>query len=111
MAEKKKEKKGKKEKPLEKWTVKEMREECLKVGGIHGVHGMNKEELLAALRKEKGIEAPKKKTTVNVREIKAKIVDMKKKRDEERANNVSRAQLNILRRKISRLKKKTRDQG
>jgi len=60
MSPKKKEQKEKKEKPLERWTVKELREDALKLGTVHGVHGMNKEELLTALRKEKGIPEPEK---------------------------------------------------
>ena len=66
MSPKKKEQKEKKEKPLEKWTVKELREEALKIGELQGVHGMNKEELLVELRKAKGIAAPEKKKTVKV---------------------------------------------
>lgn len=110
MAEKKKkEKKEKKEKPLERWTVKELREEALKVPNVHGVHGMNKEELLTVLRKAKGLSEPeKKKKTVSVRDIKVKLNELKAKRDEEREQGASRAKLDILRKKISRLKKQTR---
>jgi hypothetical protein len=109
MAEKKKERKEKKEKPLERWTVKELREEALKIPGVQGVHGMNKEELLVALRKEKGIPEPEKtKAAVSVREIKQKVGELKKVRDAERAEGASRERLNKLRQKISSLKKKTR---
>ncbi len=110
MAEKKKkERKEKKEKPLEKWTIKELREEALKIPDVQGVHGMNKEELLVALRDAKGIPEPEKaKTAVSVREIKQKAGDLKKIRDEERAQGASREKLNKLRKKISGLKKKTR---
>lgn len=110
MAEKKKkEKKEKKEKPLERWTVKELREEAIKLPDVHGVHGMNKEELLAIMRKSRGLseEDPKKKT-VSVRDIKVKLTELRTKRDEEREQGTSRAKLNILRKKISRLKKQTR---
>lgn len=107
MAEKKK--KEKKEKPLEKWTTKELREEALKIPNIQGVHGMNKEELIEVVREAKGLPAPeKKKKAVSVREVKAKILDLKKKRDEERAGGATRQRLDVLRRKISRLKKQTR---
>ena len=61
MGQKKKEQEEKKEKPLEGWTVKELREEALKVPDIQGVHGMNKEELLTVLRKQKGISEPESK--------------------------------------------------
>lgn len=106
---KKKERKEKKEKPLEKWTVKELREEILGFGKYSGVHGMNKEELLEIMRTEKGIAPPtKKKQTTNVRELKKKITELKATRDEERQAGATRERLNILRRKISRMKKRTR---
>ncbi len=107
MAEKKK--KEKKEKPVEKWTTKELREEALKIPNIHGVHGMNKEELVEAVREAKGLPAPEKtKKTVSVRDVKAKISELKKTRVDERESGATRKRLDILRRKISRLKKKTR---
>ena len=107
MAEKKK--KEKKEKPLEKYTIKELREEALGIEGIQGVHGMNKEELLVLLREHKGIPEPqKKRKTKSVRDIKKKVADLKETRNRERAEGASRTRLNILRRKISRLKKQTR---
>lgn len=109
MAGKKKEKKEKKEKPLEKWTVKELREEALHVANVQGVHGMNKDELLAVVREAKGIaEPPKKAKAKSVRDIKKKVVELKKIRDEARSEGAERSRLEILRRKISRLKKQTR---
>jgi hypothetical protein len=107
MAEKKK--KEKKEKPLEKFTIKELREEALTIEGIQGVHGMNKEELLVLLREHKGIPDPrKKKKTKSVRDIKKKVAELKEARDKERADGAARDRLDILRRKISKLKKQTR---
>ena len=107
MAEKKK--KEKKEKPLEKWTTKELREEALKIPNIQGVHGMNKEELVEVVREAKGLPAvEKKKKAHSVRDVKAKILELKKRRDEERSGEGDRKRLNALRRKISRLKKQTR---
>ncbi len=109
MGSKKKELEEKKEKPLERWTIKELREEALKLEDVQGVHGMNKEEIINLLRKAKGIEAPAaRKKTENVRDIKMKVANLRKIRDEERAAGASRKRLNILRRKLSRLKKKTR---
>jgi DUF438 domain-containing protein len=108
MAGKKKEQKEKKEKPLERRTVKELREEALTLPDVQGVHGMNKEELISILRKAKGIEAPPQKKTEAVRDVKHKISELKKVRDEERGEGAARARLEILRKKISRLKKKTR---
>jgi hypothetical protein len=108
MSPKKKEEKEKKEKPLESWTVKELREEALKVEGVQGVHGMNKEELLSVVRKEKGIAEPEKSKSGPIRDVKLKITSLKKQKEEERGEGASRARLDILRRKVSRLKKKTR---
>jgi hypothetical protein len=70
----KKEKKDKKEKPLDKMTATELRKYALELGGITGVHGMNKEELLAAIKQVKGIvdEGKKAVKTANMRELKQK---------------------------------------
>lgn len=107
MAEKKR--KEKKEKPLEKWTVKELREEAAKISNVQGLHGMNKEELLNLVRETKGVAEPgKKKKSESVRETKKKVAELRTARDAERAEGASRARLKILRRKMSRLKKKTR---
>jgi len=112
MGQKKKEREEKKEKPLERWTIKELREEALKVPDIQGVHGMNKEEMLRALRKHKGISEPElKKKGESVREIKTKINELRKTKEEERESGAARARLAILRKKISRLKKQTKRQG
>ena len=108
MAGKKKEQKEKQEKPLERRTVKELREEALTLPDVQGVHGMNKEELISILRKAKGIEEPPQKKTVAVRDVKHKIADLRKVRDEQRAEGAARARLEILRKKMSRLKKQTR---
>ena len=106
---KKKEQKEKKEKPLDRWTVKELREEALKVPDIQGVHGMNKDELLAVVKTAKGIvDTDTKKKGASVREIKQKVTEMRTVRDEERSQGASRSRLNILRRRIARLKKRTR---
>ena len=42
-------------KPLDKMTVKELREVALDLPEITGVHGMNKAELLAEIKEAKGI--------------------------------------------------------
>lgn len=108
MAGKKKEQKGKKEKPLERWTIKELRDEALKIPNIQGIHGLNKEEIIDLLREEKGLPAPEKKKTTSVRDIKTKMSELRKTRDDARGQGVSRSRLRILRRKIAKLKKKTR---
>jgi hypothetical protein len=108
----KKEQKQKKEKPLERWTIKELREEALTIPNVQGVHGMNKEEIIAALRQAKGIKAPDaKKGAQSVREVKAKVCELRKLKDNERSEGASKFRLQVLRKKIARLKKKTRIQN
>lgn len=104
----KKERKEKAEKPLEDRTIKELREEAMAIPDVQGVHGMNKEELLTILRKAKGIPEPEKPKAGNVRDIKAKIKQLKDVREEERTQGTSRSRLDILRKKISKLKRQTR---
>lgn len=105
----KKKDKEKKEKPLDKMTAKELRELGLSLGSIVGVHGMNKLELIAAIKEAKGIvdQGGTKKASIDVRSIKAKIKELKVKRmDAKEAGNNKMA--DALRRRISNLKKKTR---
>jgi hypothetical protein len=104
----KKEKAEKKEKPLEKMTAKELRELALIIPEIVGVHGMNKEEVLGAIKKARGIEEkPGKKGGRPVRQLKEMIMALREKKLEFRKKNDKKA-VNRLRRRISQLKKKTR---
>ncbi len=98
-----------KEKPLEKMTAKELRELALTLEGIVGVHGMNKGELLEAIKEAKGIvdEGGKKVDTDAIRRTKAQIKELKAKREEVRTGG-DKKQVEILRKRISKLKKKTR---
>lgn len=97
-----------KEKPLDKMTAKELREMALALGGIVGVHAMNKAELITAIKEVKGIPEEKtKKSSVDVRGLKAKIAALKDKRAQAKeAGNKKLAE--SLRRRISNLKKRTR---
>ncbi len=104
----KKEKRGKKERPLEKMTAKELRELGLTMPEVSGVHGMNKAELIAAINKARGIREEKKAGGAGVREIKQQIKTLKAKRSEALDSGAEKKDLGKLRRKISRLKKKTR---
>ncbi len=100
--------KEKKEKPIDRMTAKELREIALQIPEITGVHGMNKPELLAAVKEARGIvDDNVKKSDVSMRDIKQKIQELKglkaqanEEKDKEKAG--------ILRRRISRLKKRTR---
>jgi cell division protein FtsX len=108
----------KKEKPLEKMTAKELREMALGLPGIEGVHAMKKEELITAIRAAKGITEPepkkekkafvkKEKVALTLAQLKQKVRELRAKREElVQEKNVKMAE--ILRRRISRLKKKTR---
>jgi hypothetical protein len=106
----KKERKDKKEKPLDKMTATELRKYALELGEITGVHGMNKEELLAAIKKVKGIEDERKKAakTVNVRELKEKVKELRARKAAAYEAGEPGKKINILRRKMNRLKKRTR---
>ena len=108
----------KKEKPLEKMTAKELREMALGLPGIHGVHAMKKEELIVAIRAAKGIPEPetkkekkivakKEKVILTVAQLKQRVKELRVKREELlQQKNLKMAE--ILRRRISRLKKRTR---
>jgi cell division protein FtsX len=103
-----KEKKEKKEKPLDKMTAKELREMALGMEGIVGVHAMNKGELVAAIKKAQGIEEEKKRDkSVDVRSIKKKIRELRSQKETMREAG-KKDKVQLLRRRISRLKKKTR---
>ncbi|MGB9500320.1 MAG: transcription termination factor Rho [Dissulfuribacterales bacterium] len=100
--------KMKKEKPLEKMTSKELIVIALEIPEIIGVHGMNKPELISAIKKARGIteDAPKKSDT-SVREIKQKISSVKTQH-QAAIETKDKKMAVIFRRRISRLKKKTR---
>ena len=115
--------------PLDKMTVKDLREIAKEIPDITGVHGMNKAELLDAIEKAKGIvetpkekaetpkkkaETPKKKaeTTkkikgISVKDIKNKIRSFKAER-KAALEAKDKKMATIYKRRISRLKKKTR---
>jgi hypothetical protein len=117
MAEETKKKEHKKEeKSLEKMTVKELRAIALEIPRAVAVHDMKKAELIACIKEARGIkdEGPakiKKKVVAKIKlsksEIKGKI---KKLKEEKKAAQASkdRKQIDILRRRISHLKKLTR---
>jgi len=96
-----------KEKPLEKMTAKELREVAKEIPQITGVHGMNKAELVSAVKEARGIGEEKKKSDASVRNLKVKIKSLKADRDAA-LEAKDREKATIYRRRISRLKKKTR---
>jgi hypothetical protein len=95
-------------KPLDKMTVKELKEVALEMPEITGVHGMNKSDLLSAIKAALGIEDEvKKKKSGSVREVKRQIKSLKAKQSEAGAEKNAKMAM-IYRRRISRLKKKSR---
>jgi hypothetical protein len=103
------------EKPLDKLTVKELREIAMKIPHTVAVSDMKKEELIAFIKESKGIkeEAPAKKKKKVARlkltkpELKTKIRELKGLR-EQAYEAQDKRKARDLRRLISRLKKKSR---
>ena len=101
-------KKEQKEKPLEKMTVKELRDLALKMPEISGVHGKNKDELLQNIKEARGIaDESGKKASSSLREVKAKIKTVKVQRAAA-VEPKDQRMVKIYRRRIARLKKKSR---
>lgn len=96
-------------KPVEKMTAKELRVYALELGNIYGVHSMNKEELLKGIKEALGIsdDAGSKLFAKEIRETKAQIKEIKTQRDLAREAG-EKKKVETLRRRIGRLKKKTR---
>jgi len=97
-----------KEKPLDKMTAKELRELAKDIPEITGVYGMNKEELVSSIKKARGIEDNTAgKSNSSVRDIKSRIRALKA--DRIRALEAEDKKMaDIYRKRIIRLKKKTR---
>ena len=120
MAEEVKNEEQQAEKPLDKMTVVELRETLKKeVPDITGVTGMKKDQLLEALKEVRGIKdkpaakkkkkkktaGPKKEMTVS--EMKQEIVRLRTERKSIRQEG-DKKKIEIIRRRINRLKKLTR---
>jgi hypothetical protein len=103
------------EKPIDKMTATELREIAMGIEGITGVHAMKKEELLKAVKEARGIvdEEPAKKAKkapkveAGVEALKKKIVALKEEKEAARKSK-DKKKVDIYRRRINRLKKKTR---
>ncbi len=103
-------------KPLVKMTVVELKEVAMEIPGAVGVTAMMKPELLSLIREYYGIEdeaVEKKKKAkkivpkATIKELKGKIVELRGKKGEVRETGDPK-QINVLRRRINRLKKQTR---
>lgn len=95
------------EKKLEKMTIKELREIALQIPEITGVHGMNKEELISALKKIYGIKEEPKRVGESMRELKAKIRKFKALAEEAKKNK-DWIKYKRYRKLASKFKKRTR---
>ncbi|MGD9031664.1 MAG: Rho termination factor N-terminal domain-containing protein [Desulfobacteraceae bacterium] len=105
-----------KEKPLDKMTAKELREVAAQIPDVEGAHAMKKEQLLEVIKRARGIkeEAPAEKREKRgvekdprIREFKQKIILLQQEKEAARAAR-DRKKLDVLRRRINRLKKRTR---
>ena len=106
----------KEKKPIDRMTAKELREIAKEIPGVTGVTAMKKEELVDIIKKDRGIkdEKPKKKIkkkiekpTLSIKELKEKVVHLRKAREASRGAK-DRKKADILCRRINRLKKQTR---
>jgi hypothetical protein len=112
------------DKPLEKMTVKALREMAKEIPEITGVHGMKKEELLVAINEVRGVEAETveaetvkadkstkgkqvKKAGSTTGEIKKQIKALKAQR-QAALGAKDKKMATVYKRRISRLKKKSR---
>ena len=104
------------EKPLDKMTAPELKEVAKEIPGLTGVHAMKKADLLDVINEYYGIEGdvPAKgkkkkveKQTLSVKELKVKIIQLREKKEAAQATK-NRKNIEILRRRINRLKKQTR---
>ena len=103
-----KDQKDENEKPLEKMTATELRDTAKEIPEITSAHGMNKPELIAAIKKARGIEdETPKKSRRSVRQIKRQIRSLRAKQAEAIENKDKKMAV-IYRKRASRLKKKSR---
>lgn len=97
-------------KDLRRMTSVKLREEALKHPDITGVHGLNKEQLVEALAKVYGIKMDEDKEAAKPKDagaIKKAIRQLKKEREEE-ITNQNKLELQKIRTKIKKLKRRTR---
>ena len=103
-------------KPLVKMTAVELKEVAMEIPGAVGVTAMLKADLLSSIREYYGLEeevVEKKKKVkkivpkATIKELKGKIVELRGKKGEVRGTGDPK-QINVLRRRINRLKKQTR---
>jgi len=114
--EKEQDRKQDEEKSLDKMTAPELREIVKDIPDVTGAHAMKKDELLGIVKESRGIkdEEPEKKGKKKAPQINYSLKELKEKvglfrKEKEKARKAGdRHKLNILRRRINRLKKMTR---
>ena len=101
-------------KPLKKMTAVELKEVAKEIPGAVGVTAMEKTELIELIQEYYGLEdedvgkqKKAKKDKATIKEMKSKIALLQSKKGEVRETKDAK-QINILRRRINRLKKQTR---
>ncbi|MCJ7809689.1 MAG: hypothetical protein MUP26_05425, partial [Desulfobulbaceae bacterium] len=103
-------------KPLEKMTSIELKEMAKTIPGATGVSAMKKADLVSLIRehmviKEEFSTEPKakkiKKPKANIKELKTKVVQLRGEKKAARENK-EKEKVDVLRRRINRLKKQTR---
>lgn len=98
-----------KEKPLEELTVKELKEMALTLGSISGVSAMKKAELIQAIKQARGIPEKeiREKPIETVIELKRRFGELRTRRDELKQDG-KKTEARFLKKRMSRLKKRTR---
>ncbi|MBG0777162.1 MAG: hypothetical protein H0S85_12120 [Desulfovibrionaceae bacterium] len=95
-------------KPLDKMTAKELRQLCMdKIPQIQGASGMTKEILVSTIKELFGLEDGESKTNPYKQQIGGLKRQIKTMREEKNASE-SRQDRAVMRRKINKLKKRTR---
>ncbi len=99
------------EKPLDKMTATELREIARAIPDVDGVHAMKKQDLLEVIKKARGIQdekpAIKGAKEIDVKSLKESIARLKDEKAGAREAK-DRKKVDIIRRRINRLKKRTR---
>ena len=101
------------DKPLHKMTTPELKEVAMEIPGVTGAHAMKKDELLAVIKEYWEIEdeGPEQKTVqkpvATIKSLKTKMDELREEKARAREAD-EKDRVDILRRRINRLKKQTR---
>jgi hypothetical protein len=102
------------DKPLDKMTVKDLREIAKVIPGVTGATAMKKDELISLIKEYRGIKDEEpvkkkkiKKTGLSIKDLKKKVSLLRKAKKAAQEGK-DKGKVNILRMRINRLKKQTR---